>query len=85
MKPGDLLFIPSGWWHTALNLEESIAVTQNVVSSQNLSRVMNFLRSKKHQELYQAFQSGMKEHFPEALAKVGEEITKPKKQLFGSN
>eukprot|EP00803_Ostreobium_quekettii_P005108 evm.model.scf_611.4 EVM.evm.TU.scf_611.4 scf_611:63945-73681(+) len=43
---GELIFVPRGWWHMAINLEESIAVTQNYVSAVNLPHVLRFLGSK---------------------------------------
>jgi len=45
-EPGDVLFVPSGWWHLALNLSECIAVTQNFVSRANLRKVLAFLDTK---------------------------------------
>ena len=37
-EPGEVIFIPNGWWHTALNLTPSFAVTQNYVNEDNVSR-----------------------------------------------
>ncbi len=45
VRAGELLFVPRGWWHCAINLEESIAITQNYVSEANLGHVLAFLRS----------------------------------------
>eukprot|EP00850_Spirogloea_muscicola_P003748 SM000015S01248 [mRNA] locus=s15:802563:808955:+ [translate_table: standard] len=37
--PGEVIFVPSGWWHCVLNLEDSVAVTQNYVNEANLEAV----------------------------------------------
>lgn len=40
---GDLMFVPSGWWHCVINLDESIALTHNVVTEVNLANAMELL------------------------------------------
>ena len=46
-EPGDIMFVPCGWWHFVINLEDSIAITQNYVSRCNLLKVVKFLRAMK--------------------------------------
>eukprot|EP00923_Selenidium_pygospionis_P010109 GHVN01017557.1.p1 GENE.GHVN01017557.1~~GHVN01017557.1.p1 ORF type:complete len:412 (-),score=127.42 GHVN01017557.1:220-1398(-) len=44
---GDVVFVPSGWWHGVLNLSpQTFAVTHNYVHDSNLLKVKRFLKFK---------------------------------------
>jgi hypothetical protein len=34
-EAGEVIFVPSGWWHTVLNVTETLAVTQNWIDRYN--------------------------------------------------
>ena len=44
---GDIAFVPCGWWHLVINLEDSVAITQNYISRNNLGKVLMFLKFMK--------------------------------------
>jgi len=60
-EPGDVLFVPHGWWHMVLNIGDdedlsssddrgvSIALTRNYVSASNLPDVLRFLDTRVSQ------------------------------------
>jgi len=69
-EPGEVIFIPNGWWHTALNLTPSFAVTQNYVNEDNLWNVADFLATdpgerERNLTLLDAFDKALQEHRPE--------------------
>ncbi|KAJ3350717.1 hypothetical protein HDU83_009445 [Entophlyctis luteolus] len=48
-REGELLYVPRGWWHCVMNIEETIAITQNFVNDCNLENVLQFIRTKGDQ------------------------------------
>ncbi len=49
LHTGEMIFVPRGWWHVVLNLEDSIAVTQNYAPPSQLPHTLHFLRDKSDQ------------------------------------
>lgn len=47
--PGECMHVPSGWWHTVINLDDSVALTQNLVPSVKLGHALHFLKNKRAQ------------------------------------
>lgn len=78
-KEGEVLHVPSGWWHLVVNLNASIAITQNFVPRSHLSSVLSFLKDKPDQvsgfrrEIsapYSTFVQCLENQYPELLAQA---------------
>lgn len=47
--PGECIYVPSGWWHSVINLTDSVALTENFVPEPIVPKVMNFFKNKPTQ------------------------------------
>lgn len=75
-KAGEILHVPSGWWHLVVNVEDGIALTQNFVPKSHLVDVLEFLKDKSDQvsgfkrdvtDAYGLFVDRLRAQFPELL------------------
>lgn len=43
-KPSEVVFIPSRWWHCVVNLEPTVAITQNYLALSNLKKALRMMK-----------------------------------------
>lgn len=77
--PGEIVYVPNGWWHQVINLDETIAVTQNFVNEWNIMNVLKFLKNKKKKKLWNVFSKIIKEKYPDIYKSFEESEDKEKK------
>ncbi|KAK5283777.1 hypothetical protein LTR20_008544 [Exophiala xenobiotica] len=85
-QAGEVLHVPSGWWHLVVNLDPAIAITQNFVPRAHLRSTVKFLRHRADQvsgfkntvaNPYALFMDRLREAHPD-LATLVEESKKRK-------
>ncbi len=69
-EAGELIYVPSGWWHMVLNLEETIAVTQNFANTTNFEHVWADLQKCKSR-LIAPLMERLLPFRPDLFARVG--------------
>ena len=76
-EAGQTLFVPSGWWHAALNTKDSVAVGQNYCSDSNFTAVWRDIRQSEYDpSRAEAWLEKLKVHRPDLAAlatKIDEE------------
>ena len=81
--------MPSGWWHLVVNLEPSIALTQNFVPKAHLHKVIAFLRDQKNgisgfrndvEDPYELFIKRLQEQYPKDFEEAIDRLQNKKRK-----
>lgn len=82
-RAGEVLHVPSGWWHLVVNLEAGIALTQNFVPESHLAEVLSFLKDRADQvsgfnndvtDPYTLFVQRLENQYPDLLEAAQQEL-----------
>lgn len=69
--PGEVIFVPGDWWHGVINLEDTVAVTQNYCGLDNFERVWVRARKERKKLAYLWFRN-MEKFAPTLFARARE-------------
>ncbi|XP_063685447.1 bifunctional arginine demethylase and lysyl-hydroxylase JMJD6-like [Bolinopsis microptera] len=69
--PGEMMFVPGGWWHAVLNVSDTVAVTHNYVSTANFAASWH-KTARGRPKLSKKWLAQLREHRPD-LAKIADD------------
>lgn len=61
-NPGETVVIPPNWWHCVINLEESVAISQNYLPPSEYGRAKNLIQ-KDRPDIYDEIETVYKEKY----------------------
>lgn len=84
-KPGETMFVPSGWWHTVLNLDYTIAVTQNFAHREHFD-VCYHKAARARPKMTKKLVSRLRLERPEMIQVINKvDLSKPSGQASSSS
>eukprot|EP01059_Diplonema_ambulator_P019984 TRINITY_DN33668_c0_g1_i1.p1 TRINITY_DN33668_c0_g1~~TRINITY_DN33668_c0_g1_i1.p1 ORF type:complete len:418 (+),score=57.44 TRINITY_DN33668_c0_g1_i1:57-1310(+) len=70
-RPGEMVFLPNGWWHGVLNLTDTVAVTQNFVTAANFDKAWEDTRTGRPC-MARRWLAALKTEHPDMFARANE-------------
>lgn len=81
--PKETVFIPGGWWHVVVNLDDTVAITQNYCNSVNFQTIWLRVREER-KRMAVRFLNKLKKHRPD-LYTIAEEMNQKDNYIIHDN
>ena len=80
-EPGDIIFVPGGWWHGVLNLDDCVAVTQNYCGPENFDFVWTRM-NRDRPGLCERWERNLKKWAPPLYKRIKTHLRRNNEDMF---
>ena len=83
LKKDETIIIPPGWWHAVVNIEDTVSVTENLMTNASFYMTLQEMQARPAGSLPHWCAEKLKEKFPELISPVNSAPIQQQQRLIG--